>query len=411
MLRAKFAVHSDFLMVLTLFIAFRLLMMVWFSPASVFTGGFLGHEYYFDMARYSEQGYYPFVHFWFEYPPVFPYLAIAVYKLTSLGQANFEYFSRVLTLAVLPFDILTLVNVYRIARRVYDGMSAVRVSWIYALLLLPAYYWWHVPDPILVALTMQSFYWLLAGRNSAAAFALAIAIATKFTPVILVGTACRFIATRQQLFLFTVSLCAIVVLIFGSFFIQSPIFTIASFQALVSVSSWETIWALLDGNFTYGNVGLMPRHFDPAMAAVPVYNPPIVPGWLTLAFFGALFLIVFTRPVDPANPRQVLVFTGVVLMLFLLWSKGWSPQWATLVIPFFLLCYPNWRGLLLSLVLTFVGLLDSLITLSLNNPGMYTLGVIGRTTVFIFVAFDLYAELIHRVPVARANEPTVCVDK
>ncbi|MBI5651727.1 MAG: hypothetical protein HZC40_14980 [Chloroflexi bacterium] len=395
-------------MVLTLFSAFRLLMLVWFSPESIFTGGFLGHEYYYDMARYSDQGLYPFVHFWFEYPPIFPYLAIAVYKFTQLelGAPSFEYFNRVLTFVLLPFDILTLVNLYRIAHRLYGTRLAVRASWIYALLLLPAYYWWHGPDPILVALTWQSFYWLLAGRNGAAAFALAIAIATKFTPAFLAGTAFRFIATRQQLFLFTAILGAIVILIFGAFFIQSPVFTLASFQVLVSVSSWETIWAVIDGNFSYGNVGLMPRHFDPAMAAVPIYNPSAVPGWLTLLFFGALFLIVFTRPIDRANPRQMLVFTGIGLMLFLLWSKGWSPQWATLVIPLFLLCYPNWRGLLLSLVLTFVGLLDSLITLSHNNPGVYMLGVIGRTGVFIFVALDLYAELTRRAhkTLIRADE-------
>jgi uncharacterized membrane protein (UPF0136 family) len=403
-LYAKLAVHSEFLMALTLFISFRLLMLIWFSPFSFFTSGYLGHAYYYDMAKYSDQGQYPFINFWFEYPPIFPYLAIAVYKLTALGKESFEYFNRVLTLAVLPFDILTLTNLYRIARRVYGTATAVRVSWIYTLLLLPAYYWWHGPDPILVAMTLQSLYWLLAGRFGASAFALAIAIATKFTPAFLVGTALRFIATRRQLILYLTILLGILALIFVPFLIVSPTYTIASFQSLLSVSSWETIWALIDGNFTYGNVGLMPRHFDPVMAGAPVYNPAAVPGWLTLLVFGALFLVVFTRPVDRANPRQMLVFTCIVLMLFLLWSKGWSPQWATLVIPFFLLVYPNWRGLLLSLVLTFVGLLDSLLILSLNNPGLYALGVIGRAAVFVFVALDLYTELAHRALATREGE-------
>lgn len=392
-MRAKLAVHSDFLMVLVLFISFRLLMIFWFDPATVFTGWFLGHEYYYLMARYSDQGYYPFIHFWFEYPPIFPYLAIAIYKLSLGIQANFDYFNRALTLAVLAFDILTLVNLYRIALRIYDSATALRVSWIWALLLLPAYYWWHGPDPILVAMTLQSFYWLLAGRYGASAFALAIGIATKFTPVFLVGTALRFIPTRRQFILYASVLGAALILFFGFFFIQSPTYTVASFQSLVSVSSWETIWALIDGNFEYGRVASLPEHFDPAMAAAPVFNPSVVPGWLTILLFGGLFLVVFTRSFDRTQPRNMLTFTGLVLMLFLLWSKGWSPQWATLVIPFFLLCYPNWRGLLLSLILTFVGLLDSMITVSLNNPPVYALGVLCRTAIFILVAVDLYLEL------------------
>ncbi len=396
--RARLIGHSDFLMVLTLFIAFRLLMLVWFSPFSFFTSGYLGHAYYYDMAKYSDQGQYPFINFWFEYPPIFPYLAIAVYKLTALGKESFEYFNRVLTLAVLPFDILTLTNLYRIARRVYGTATAVRVSWIYALLLLPAYYWWHGPDPILVALTLQSLYWLLTRQNVKSAAALALAIATKFTPVFLMGAALRFVSGWRQALVYAAIVGGIVSLIFLPFFILSPTYTIASFQSLVSVSSWETIWALIDGNLTYGNVGLMPRHFDPAMAAVPIYNPSVVPGWLTLLVFGVLFLFVFSRKVDRTNPHQLLVFTGIVLMLFLLWSKGWSPQWATLVIPIWLLVYPNWRGLLLTLVLTFVGLLDWPLTLSVNNPALYVMGVLGRAALFVLVAIDLYVELTQRAP-------------
>lgn len=398
-MRIRQSIHSDFWMVLILFVAFRLLMLIWFNPATAFTGWFLGHEYYYEMARYSDQGYYPFIHFWFEYPPVFTYLVILIYKLTVAVQSNFEYFNRVLTVAVLPFDVLTLINLFRIANHIYGSSAAVRVSWIYALLLLPAYYWWHGPDPILVAMTLQSFYWLLVGRNGASAFALAIGMATKFTPVFLVGTAFRFIETRRQLFLFTAILAVTLILIFGFFFLQSPTFTLASFQSLVSVSSWETIWALIDGNFKYGEVAALPSRFDPATAAVPVYNPSVVPGWLTIVLFGALGAIVFMRSAGRNQPHQMLVFTGIALMLFLLWSKGWSPQWATLVIPFFLLCYPNLRGVLLSVVLTFASLLDSLITVSLDNPPVYTIGVISRTVIFIFVAIDLYAQLMRPTPV------------
>jgi len=398
-MKKRLEAHSEFLMTLVLFIAFRLLLLILFSSFSFLTSGFQGHGYYFEMASYSDKGQYPFVHFWFEYPPVFPYIAIAIYKLTVLGKEGFEYFNRVLTLATLPFDVLMLVNVYRIARYVYTPQVATRLGWIYSLLIMPAYHAWHGPDPILVALTLQSLDWLLRGRQSASAVALALAIATKFTPVFLLGTAWRFL-TKRQAVIYTAILVAIVCLIFAPFLILSPTFTLASFQSLVAVSSWATIWALLDGNFAYGNVGTMPRHFDPVQAGIPIDNPALIPGWLTILIFGVFFVFVFTRPLDRNNPRHCLVYTGSILSLFLLWSKGWSPGWATLVLPLWLLIYPNWRGVLLVLVLCFASLLDWPLTLSLSSPILYIVGVLIRAALFVLVAVDLLSELNRRAPVS-----------
>jgi hypothetical protein len=391
-LRSRLSEHSEFLMVLTLFVAFRLMLLVLFSPYSFFTSGFLGHAYYYEMAQQSDQGHYPFIHFWFEYPPVFPYLVIAIYNLTRLGNEAFEYFNRTLTLAVLPFDVLTLINLYRIGRRLYGAAVAVRLAWIYSLLLIPAYYWWHTGDSILVAMTMQSLFWLLVGRRNLSGIPLAIAIATKFTPAFLLPAAWRFMPSAKHALTFTALVLLVLGAIFLPFLISSPAYTLASFQSLASVSSWQTIWALIDGNMAYGDVGPISRHFDLAAAAIPLYNPSRVPLWITLPFFGLLFLFVFLRPWDRQNPRHRVTFSTITLMLFLLWSKGWSPQWATLVIPFWLLVYPNWRGVLLVLTLSFGGLLDWPLTLSLNNPALYVFGVLLRAGLFVLVMIDLLAE-------------------
>lgn len=395
-MRAKLNVHSDFLMVLTLFVAFRLTMLLLFTPGSFLTRGYTDHAYYFDMAALSDQGYLPFVHFWFEYPPVFSYLAIGVYKITRLANEDFAYFSRMLALVLLPFEALVFINLYRIARHVYSATTATRLAWIYSALALPIFFWEYSFDAMVAALALQSLYWLLVDRRAASAVTLAVAIATKFSPAFFLGTVWRFTASGRAAASYTFMALIVLGLIFAPFFVASPAYTLASFQSLVSVSAWETIWALMDGNISYGDVGGLPRHFDLALASVPMQNSARLPMWATLIPFALIFLIVFTRPVKRDNPRHLLIFTGILLMLFHLWSKGWSPQWITLVLPFILLLYPNWRGVLLCLVLSFVALFDWPLAWAMGSPLLYVIGVMTRTGLFVLIGVDLYVELTRR---------------
>ena len=41
-------------------------------------------RYYHELAGLSAQGYFPGIHFWVEYPPLFPWLAVAAYQLSLL---------------------------------------------------------------------------------------------------------------------------------------------------------------------------------------------------------------------------------------------------------------------------------------------------------------------------------------
>jgi hypothetical protein len=388
--------HSEFLMVLVLFLTFRLLLLFLYTPSSELTGGFMAHAYYYDMAALSAQGHFPFIDFWFEYPPAFSYLAIGIYRLASLLNPSFSYFDRLLTMTLLPFEVLTLVNLYRIGRRLYDSNSAIRITWIYSALLLPVFYWQHSFDTIIAALMLEFLYLLITNRWKSASIALGLAIATKLTPFFLLGTLWRFAPDLKRAVTTTLSSLAVAALTFVPFLVLSPVFTIASFQSLATVSSWSTIWALVDGNFGFGDVGPLARHFDPLQAGIPVGNGPVFSWWITVPFFAILFLIVFSRPVDRRSPRTIVAFSGLVFMLFLLWSKGWGPEWAVSVIPFLILLYPNWRGVLAALVLTFASFLDWPISLLLSNSPdrlLYVMGVLTRAFLFILIAVDLYKEL------------------
>jgi hypothetical protein len=45
-------------------------------------------RYFLDLARMSDQGLYPYINFWAEYPPVFPWIIIGAYKLSLLVAAG-----------------------------------------------------------------------------------------------------------------------------------------------------------------------------------------------------------------------------------------------------------------------------------------------------------------------------------
>lgn len=399
--RAQASANSEFLMVLALFVAYRVMMLMLFLPTSFLTGNYTDFLYYFDFASVSKANHYPWVDIWFEYPPVFPYYAIAVFQLTRPLSENFNYFARTLSLAMLPFETLVLVNVYRIARVAYGAVVATRAAWVYSLLILPVFFWQFSFDSLVVALTLQSLYWLMTRRRDASALALALAIGTKFAPAYLIGVAWRFAPNTRAVVRYTLLVAAGSALIFLPFFVISPQFFLASLQSLSVRSSWETIWALFDGNESFGYVGTLAEQFDPAVANIPMGHPSVIPMWIALIPFALIFLYFYTRPMVRDNPRHILIFTGITIMLYHLWSKGWSPQWATLILPLLLLLFPGWRGVLFVLVFSFATLLDWPLSFALDSRPLAVTAILIRTGLFILIGIELFMELSRDNATAR----------
>src|SRR5690606_5748817 len=131
--------------------------------------------------------------------------------------------------------------------------------------------------------------------------------------------------------------------------------------------SWETVWALLDGNLGTGNFGPLAERFDPAAALQPQGNPPVVPPWLTLILAGLLGLGLYLR-LPRGGPRSAAAFLGMAWCIFLLWSPGWSPQWVLYLLPLIMLVLPEKLGSLMAVTFVLVNLLEwpLLLSRSLN---------------------------------------------
>ena len=121
-----------FVYVLVTFVAFRLMAVLLVKP-----GGYIttvsDFTFYRLLASYASQGFYPSVHYWMEYQPIFPWIPVGVYRLSLLlpnwGPPGF-WFNLLLGTFFLLAETANLTLIYLIARRLYAQGIAVRIAWI-----------------------------------------------------------------------------------------------------------------------------------------------------------------------------------------------------------------------------------------------------------------------------------------
>jgi hypothetical protein len=169
--------------------------------------------------------------------------------------------------------------------------------------------------------------------------------------------------------------------------------TTASLASNVVRASWSTPWALLDGNWGVGDVGDVPTRTQLDLAYRVFGNPPVIPALVVLVVFGLIFLWLFRRPINQRDPRHFIWFSTLMLLLFHLWSKGWSPQWAMLIIPFILLSFPQPRGLTLVLIFTLLLFVEWPLSDVLKWPPIIAAAILGRTALFVVMGVLLFRRL------------------
>lgn len=383
--------HREILLILALFISFRLTMAMAYPPEALTS--YSDYPYFYALADLSRQGYYPLLHYWYEYPPLFPYLSQAIYAVTS----SYHAYATLLAVVMLVFETGNLVLLYLIATEIHDRETSLRIAWIYSCLLVPVFFLWNGLDSLSLFFMLLSLWWLLRNRHALSAVALGLGLMTKYLPGILLAAVWRFVRRRRAL-AYTLIAAAVATAILLPFAIASPSYTLASLRSQASKSSWQTVWALIDGNYTTGLFGPVTDHLDPAKATLQRHNPSRIPWFITGPLFALIYLYLFSRPVDTDDKQALLSFTGMTLCLFFLWSKGWSPQWQVLLIPLILLVFPNGHGVLYCLVLGFVNFLEWPVILSrgLNRLLMITVPI--RTLLVLLLLLEFYRQ-------SRVNSP------
>jgi hypothetical protein len=356
-LKARYSVHQDFILLLLLYTSFRLMALLLLRP-----GGFIAdysdyNTSYLPFAQWSNGGLYPFVDYWLEYPPLFPWLAVLVYRLSLLIPLWTEprlWFNTFLGLSLLPFEVGSFVIIYLIALELYDRTGALRCAWIYAGLFAPLYTWLGWFDGMPLFFILLTLYLLLKRRGLLAGLALGLGFMVKVIPLLILPIGLRALQDLKERagYLLTAGLTAGLIAL--PFLLIGPAFLLTAFRSMLSRSSWETIWALLDGYYSYGVVGgnrfLTAVEFSTHRSKLPWL-------WITL-FFALIYLWLYTRAVDWRNKVKLVAFAALSVNLFLLYSKGYSPQHIVTLLPWSVLLLPNLRGVLYTILLTAINFLE-----------------------------------------------------
>lgn len=388
---------TNFTLILTLFFTSRLMMLMSFPPEDLITYG--DYQHYFNLADLTRRGFYPYFHYWYEFPPIFPYLNIAVYSLAGQQLKNYIL---LLAFVLLLVECGSLYLLYRLAFALYNRTQALTIAWIYTALFTPIFFWLGNFDALTTFFILLALFSLLKNRRPLLIAALGLGTMVKFLPVVLLAAVWRRWRLKAAI-ICGVGTLLICLLIFGPFTFANPTMTLASLQAQAGKSSYQTVWAIIDGNLTTGNFGPLTDHFDPAKATRPINNPARLPTWLTLIPFGLLGLFIFTRPAGSNPDQDTIVFTTLTFIIFFLWSQGWSPQWQTFLIPLLLLTFPEKRAVLFIVALSFISFLEWPVILSRGLNQLLPLTIILRTLLLIVIAAELYFLLIRPTSTKTKN--------
>lgn len=368
---AGYGLLGDFRVLIALFVALRLTLAMVYQPylierydaagkpAPVERGlsAFGDFTTYFQFARLSDEGLLPYRDYWYEFPPVWSALFVGLYRvLAARGAVDYTVWATALGLILLAADVGNLVLVRRLGCRLHGEATGQAVAWVYALLAAPLILAWWTFEPLVALAILATLTALVEGRFGASAGAVIAGALTKFVPLLALPTVWRFTPWQRAL-RFTLVVGGITALGLGLVLAWGGELGAASLTVQVRKPSYQTVWALIDGNWRTGNFPGIPARFDPVAATEPPGNAAVIPGVLRLVPFAAIGLWIFTRRLRQ-DAQSMVAFATVTTVLFFLWAQGWSPQWVVTLAPLILLCFPTREGVLACVLLSALAFIE-----------------------------------------------------
>jgi hypothetical protein len=302
----------------------------------------------------------PYFQYWSEYPPVFAWTIEVIYLLSQGNQFLFDF---ILYFLLTIAGAISIWLVAKISALLSDNErdTSIRTIIYFGFLSFTAYSWWYF-DLIPVTMMLAAIYFLLKGKDTTSAIWLGIGILTKWFPILLLPAIFRTRKLKPFIRITSIAI-GLAVIVWGIHYLLSPTMTWASLQSQPSRASWQTIWALIDGNMTTGAFLPIAEKLNPESATFRMGNPAVIPTWLTLIVFAAIGIWLLFR-INTQEKQSLIAMIGITWVVFLIWSTGWSPQWVLYLLPLICLSLPPTKSLLLTFGLLFISLIEWPVLLS-----------------------------------------------
>ncbi len=368
-----------------IFLVARLMIIITLPLEGLY--GFGDIKHFYNLAQLG----WPYLDFWVEFPPVFPYISLLIYKLAGIREHNYVYLLIIFLSVVQALTLFVFIKLCEIA---YHEKEARWRIFMYTILTVGLVYGWWYFDPLAVLFTILGIYYILSGRDTLAGLAIAVGILVKLFPILIIPSVWLF-TTRRRALKLTLIAIGTALIIYFVLYIVSPSYTIASLSSQFNKGSWETIWALFDGNFKTGNFGSLVERLNPIFAFDLQGNPARLSPVLTLLLFLIVGAYIFFRTrLD--GPIPLIAFIGLTWCIFLIWSPGWSPQWVLYLIPLILLTLDERDAVLMTIILILVNLLEWPVLLSRGYQWGLWLTIPLRTLVMVLLAWLWYQKISGR---------------
>ncbi|MFN8535142.1 MAG: hypothetical protein U0556_16515 [Dehalococcoidia bacterium] len=403
-LLTRLRAEQPLLGLLGLFIVFRLGTLLSWRP-----GGYVvdwSERYFFGFwLRYVDAGYLPYRDFWMEYPPLLPLFGIAAHWLALWLPPWREpalWFSLTTGLPLLAVDAATLVVLFLIGRRLWGPVPALLGAAAWASLLVPLYFFLSGFDgPAVLSILVAIWLALPGGRRPVlravlAGVVLGLGMQYKVLPLAVAPAIAMafWTTTRAATGAFVLAVALTNLAVAGPAFLVNPSMALASYASIVTRSSWETVYALIDGYYGGGLVAPVEQRFDPAIA-YQAQHAARLPWIVVTVAAGAVIAWAVTRRHDWGKPITVVSLSVLSLLVLMLSSKGWSAQFAVYPLAFALLLWPSVRGAVYALLLSAVNVLEWPFWLAMfgENAAILTFLVLFRTALLAALAVECWALL------------------
>ena len=354
-------VDGELLTIAVLFAALRVFMALFLSPGGQFFRNDGDYQFYRRIAELSTSGFYPYLHYWMEYPPVFPWLVIGLYELSLLVPAwptSMIWFQIILSTFLGLVDLANLLFVHRLASSLYGRQVGLRAATCYALLFLPAWVvlGWFDTLPLLFLLLALA----LSGsrRHFLAGVAAGVGLMTKIIPAVAAPSGFLGAGTARRRFYYLAGFALAAGGIGLPLAILNPAMTLASARAMSGRTSWETVWSCYLED--YCGPGFMPsfaERFTAQTATIP-FHPETLPWPAITTTLGVLFLWLYTRRLRWQDPLVFVPAVALTLNLLLLFSKGYSPQFLVYPVALLIILKPTLVGALQATLLTALNMIE-----------------------------------------------------
>lgn len=336
----RFYHENRIFIIIWLIYSILLTITYWVLPPSFESNWFYFYTYLFTNRAV------PYIDSRVGYPPLgfLPYMLLAY--LTGHNFQTFMYALRAFNASALLLSQLltyTIIKKWRGKREAYISVI------LFFALPSVAQYGRFSNDTLALFTTLLAIYLLLQKREVAAGVTIGLAAMVKGFPALLLLPALIWLKTNRERFRLLGAAVLTVFAVSLPFLICDPFMYLSTYIHHGDRGPWETVWALIDGWRSHG--GFIHPDFDqflyqtqlrkiyplrPNDHAFYLWRNPALPTILfTLGAIAVLSPIILIKRIR--NGEELFNTLGLIFFGYIIFFKGYSPQFTVFIIPIILL--------------------------------------------------------------------------